>query len=615
MDDFINNANKHIEKFLDYYLNFLHGPEYAVLLKGDWGIGKSWYVDQIINKYSSTTQNKLKFLYVSLYGITSFSDIEDTLFQQLHPVLASKKMKLVGKILKGTIKTTLKIDLVGDDKPDGSISASVPDINLPDYLKDCQDYILIFDDLERCNIDVIDVLGYINHFVEHQDRKVIVIANEEKVIEKYSNKYKEIKEKLIGKTFLIKPDFDNAISHFIEHCIGSQIKSFFNNNSGTIKELFFNAERSNLRHIKQALWDFERLYDVLESNIQSKEPLVVDLLKIFLVYSFEIKNNNISSDRIGDYATTSIMAAAFDDEFKQFSQKYPTVDTGNILLTGGIWTDIFDKGIIDDEQINAALRNTKYFDDENTPTWKKLSRYFDLTDTEFDEYLTDVRSKLACRSYIDVLIVKHLAGVFMSLCEKDIIEDTEQSLIDDFKAYIDDMVSNNTLVLNNNLTPPRAQDGSWDGYGFSGTETSGFQAVSQYIESCYIVGIQSKYSEFAAEVMEDIKNQNGEFYYKIAVSNVKESQYFDKPILQYINKEEFISTIKVITPSELRKVQYAFIERYKNVTSFPDLNQEKYWLQDVEAALMQEVTNASGILKYRLKQFKEGCLEKSIKLL
>ena len=42
-------------------------------------------------------------------------------------------------------------------------------------------YILVFDDLERCNMDINRVLGYINRFVEHDGAKVIIIADQEKI--------------------------------------------------------------------------------------------------------------------------------------------------------------------------------------------------------------------------------------------------------------------------------------------------------------------------------------------------------------------------------------------------------------------------------------------------
>ncbi len=180
------SVNSHIEDYLDYYCGLSHSPGFALLLKGEWGCGKTWFINKYLKKLK---QKKQKSLYVSLYGMTSFSEIEDAFFQQLHPVLSSKGMAVTGKILKGVLKGTLKIDLDGDKKDDGSVTLGIPDINLPDYLKNTDKSILVFDDLERCQIGIGNLLGYINSFVEHQGLKVILVANEEKLLK--NDKYKD----------------------------------------------------------------------------------------------------------------------------------------------------------------------------------------------------------------------------------------------------------------------------------------------------------------------------------------------------------------------------------------------------------------------------------------
>lgn len=48
-------------------------------------------------------------------------------------------------------------------------------------MKNC---VLIFDDLERCDCSIQDILGYINGFVEQAGMKVIIIANQEELRKK-----------------------------------------------------------------------------------------------------------------------------------------------------------------------------------------------------------------------------------------------------------------------------------------------------------------------------------------------------------------------------------------------------------------------------------------------
>lgn len=46
---------------------------------------------------------------------------------------------------------------------------------------DYKNYYFVFDDLERCAMPVNEMLGYINHFVEHNEAKVLLIANEKEM--------------------------------------------------------------------------------------------------------------------------------------------------------------------------------------------------------------------------------------------------------------------------------------------------------------------------------------------------------------------------------------------------------------------------------------------------
>ena len=116
------NANEHVEDYLNYYIKSPK-PGFAVMLKGKWGSGKTWFIKDYCERNLSTKKepNKQRYLYVSLYGISSYSEIEDSFFQQLHPVLSSKPMAIAGKILKGTLKTAIKVDFNNDGSDDGAI--------------------------------------------------------------------------------------------------------------------------------------------------------------------------------------------------------------------------------------------------------------------------------------------------------------------------------------------------------------------------------------------------------------------------------------------------------------------------------------------------------------
>ena len=66
----------------------------------------------------------------------------------------------MGQLGKGLLKATLKVDLDGDSKSDASVSAALPSIKLPEYLTIGDNFILVFDDLERCELKKEEILGH-----------------------------------------------------------------------------------------------------------------------------------------------------------------------------------------------------------------------------------------------------------------------------------------------------------------------------------------------------------------------------------------------------------------------------------------------------------------------
>ncbi len=48
--------NAHIEAYLDYYLERNEPPGFAVLIDGEWGIGKSFFIKRYLSKFSFKKQ-------------------------------------------------------------------------------------------------------------------------------------------------------------------------------------------------------------------------------------------------------------------------------------------------------------------------------------------------------------------------------------------------------------------------------------------------------------------------------------------------------------------------------------------------------------------------------
>jgi hypothetical protein len=320
------------------------------MLKGEWGSGKTFYINQF--KDILDEDNK-KYIYVSLYGVSSYDEIETKFFQALHPILSDKKMLLAGKIAKGILKGALRVDWDNDGKTDATISPQTPNIDLKEF-ENTEEYILIFDDLERCSIPINDILGYINYFVEHQSYRVILIANENEL--KKDDKYQKIKEKLIGKIFELVPNIDLAIESFIEEAKDAKIEQVFENHLDTIKEVYFQSKYNNLRLLRQTILDFKRFYNAVLIDYGNPNFLK-NIIRVYLFLSIENKYNEFDISNLENYYVNNILKEKDSEvtEFDGLNIKYKTNLIHDGIFEANLWINIINKSISRDDDYIQLL--------------------------------------------------------------------------------------------------------------------------------------------------------------------------------------------------------------------------------------------------------------------
>jgi Cdc6-like AAA superfamily ATPase len=135
-----SDKNRHITEYLTYYLGLAHSPNYAVMLTGPWGIGKTYVVKDYLRRF---VEGKKKYVYVSLFGLSTINEIDEAVFQAIYPLLAKKATKIGARVAK-TLLTRAGFD---------------PQFKLDEVLNKFNAEIYIFDDLERCEAPINKVLG------------------------------------------------------------------------------------------------------------------------------------------------------------------------------------------------------------------------------------------------------------------------------------------------------------------------------------------------------------------------------------------------------------------------------------------------------------------------
>ena len=172
---------------------------YAILIDGTWGSGKTFFVKNQLIPYVSSQEEKKekarKIKYISLYGCKSIQDIQEDIVWCIAEDISQKVFRKIvpNKLIRrrqtpnnkrfGFVTVARKIT-------SAAIKLKSPKANPYELAADwlsAKNYIFVFDDLERCVCPFNEVFGYINGLVEHEGIKVILVANEKEITQVTDN--------------------------------------------------------------------------------------------------------------------------------------------------------------------------------------------------------------------------------------------------------------------------------------------------------------------------------------------------------------------------------------------------------------------------------------------
>lgn len=605
--------NTHINTFIKHYINLEVSPEYSLLLSGEWGSGKTFF----INQFLKSEKSEKKFIKVSLFGINSIESIDEQIFQQLHPVLSSKPIKITTNLLKSALKFGAKIDWDNDTKPDGNISINLSQFNIFDEndKSSKEEIIFIFDDLERINTDLSIILGYINNLVEQLNFKVIILANENKL--QKDNTYIDFKEKIIGKTFYVKQDFSSAYNSFIK--LADTSKDVLEKNTTSIHSIFMMAKYNNLRHIRQTILDFEYFYKKIDQKYKDNAYFIEDLIKIFFALSIELKSGKLNTDEFIKHDMIDLMS---DSEFQDVSEektttdkilkKYSFINKYDLILTKAQWVNLLIHGIFLKEEILNSFKNSKYFLDENQAEWVKLWHFRDLEDEEYIQLLEIVEKKFWDNKYKKHEVLLHVSGILLTLSDLKLYKKTKKQTLKQAKKNINNCLN---TWKEEYLENKYHLDFSFGAFSlrFHGNELPEFKIIENYILKINQKAIDKSLNDSAIELLDILKNKD--FTKFEDMLSLESSQYslYNLPIFSKVNPISFIDILIKVPNYNLRRIVLIIDERYKHHHFLENLTDELGFWKKTRTELNKNIKIKKGTVKgYLLENFKIHNVDKII---
>ncbi|WP_238907461.1 P-loop NTPase fold protein [Clostridium sp. YIM B02506] len=324
------------------YVN--NNSKYAILIDGEWGCGKTFFVKKKLIPEIENNNTNRKTIYISLYGLKSCDDIMKKIFIKMIPLadnsIKNKLEPFASVILSGISLYNIKLPKI-----------NIPKIKYENFIN-LDKYIIFFDDLERCSIELNEILGYMNNLVEHNNVKMIIIANEKELgkVNKFNNLeakyslalnkniqfpnfnisyddiinsmspesndkvvkkaidvdtllkrceylfdkdilYHQIKEKLIGETMKFTPDISEILNAIIVNNVKhDKVKELLYPLKESIQTRLNTNNHNNFRTVLFTLEKFERLYSVI-NKIEIEDNIKLQILEdIFICcLNFSIK--------------------------------------------------------------------------------------------------------------------------------------------------------------------------------------------------------------------------------------------------------------------------------------------------------------------------------------
>ncbi len=293
-----------LNNFIKHYIE-CDKTQRAIMLTAVWGTGKSHYIQNELIPFLSKEENgNYQCIVVSLYGLSKLSEISKAIFFESRIKFLNKKTEkiLAGKmaaktILKG-ITSFFSIDI---SKSEDEMTQLYESIDLSGKL-------IILEDIERSNINILDVLGYVNNLVEQDEVKILLVSNEDEILKYHQSEpdkdgkttcifdnnsieYLKIKEKAVSDTIFFNCDFFEAIYEIISRFKNDSLNSFASKEG--IEDILNIMMAKKCYNLRSLIFACQKTVDIFEKIKNNDKNLEKTIFYSIIAFCLRIKNGDI----------------------------------------------------------------------------------------------------------------------------------------------------------------------------------------------------------------------------------------------------------------------------------------------------------------------------------
>lgn len=581
----------HLQTYLDYY-NTLEAPGYAVLVTGAWGTGKTYQVRNCLSEG--------RHYYISLFGMKATEEVHAAVIANIAPNL-EKFRKGVREIGRAAEKVGGWFSLGGSAS--GLINAVLRKQIVPDRT-------LVFDDLERCNLNLKESMGVISAYLYQHEFRVVVIAHDEELVEEFSR----IKERIFGQTIKVEPEVEEAFDHFLSSISDQAVSEFIEGYRDLVLQVFRESGASSLRVLRHLIEDLARLHGALEANHLANPDAAKELVKLFCALNTEVRIGNLREDDLRNRANASMLFelhrhARRNEEVQQppflnAAGKHASTNLESQLLTDTVLAAALINGRYDAETIRDSINNSPHFlEPGEAPAWKTVIRFDELEDPVVDSAAARMYQQFENREITESGEMLHIFSLRMMMSQHGLIEDKLEDVRDQCISYIDDL-------LNGGRLPARGLDWNWydefarahDGYVYWVSQETQpyFKELLDRLVAAREMALEGTFSEIAEELLRFLGTDGQLFLEQVCQTKSGENPYALIPVLAAIPPGDFVETWLGSRNSNWRWISLALRDRYAHGRLQNELAKEIEWALEVLRILEKKRDEADGFRSLRI---------------
>lgn len=575
--------NLHIVPQLDAFTD-LPAPGFALMIDAPWGAGKT----HALQKWLTNRRH----LYVSLYGVQSRDEIERAIFLARLSAIDNGTARAVASLVSAGVevlaahyklKSQLKIKDLGQ--------AALPQL-------------LIFDDLERAEMSVNELLSVLNRYVEHEKRNVILIANQAELRRTSPERYDATREKVVGRCISILPEVDEAIDAFIgslkdvpglagayEFCAAER---------KVILSVFLKSECSNLRLLRQAIFEFARFFNQVPLQIRDHEEAMRHLLGTFVVLSIAFQGDekfgfdSLQQERGWDRVVWDANGKKGEEPPKTSLemlqdkfQGFPYVGLYGSVISGRLAREWIGRGHATNDVVAEELHKSAHFQIQNAEAWQTLWHWTKRPAETVAIALVNLKEQLAAREITNPSVIMHVTGVLLDLGDNKLGWASREIAAQEMQTYIESLEKEDLLPTEYPRQPcGMGMINEVDfGFGYMHRESTEFKRINESLLTALDGAFWRANVARGNKLMDIVKEDAQKF---AAIIDVRQRStdlpnYAHLPVLAGVNVDDAAQIIFGLSPDATYVALSPFKDRCLRLRrAMADIAHTKVWPDELE---------------------------------